>query len=84
MVKKVGDNSVNAEALKGYVNRLENLDSEKKALLDDIKDVKKEAKDAGLDVKTIEKVLRLRKQEKEMRRAEREMLDAYLEALGME
>jgi len=81
---KVGDNSVDAEALKGFVDRLERLDEEKQAIVDDIKSVKGEAKAGGLDVKTIDRVLRLRKQEREIRRVEREMLDAYLRALGMD
>ena len=80
----VGDNSINAEALLGFVERLERLDEEKTAIVDDMKDVKKEAKDAGFDPKTLDKVLRLRKIDKELRRAEREMLDAYLKAIGMD
>ena len=86
MAKKaaVGDNSVDAAALKGFVDRLERLDEEKAAIQDDMKDVKKEAKDAGLDPKTIDRLLKLRKVETNIRRAEREMLDAYLAALGME
>jgi uncharacterized protein (UPF0335 family) len=81
---KAGDNSVNAAALKGFVERLERLDEEKRGIVDDMKEVKKEAKSAGLDPKTIDRVLRLRLQESEIRRVEREMLDAYLSALGMD
>ena len=80
----VGDNSINAEALLGFVERLERLDEEKTAIVDDMKDVKKEAKDTGFDPKTLDKVLRVRKIDKELRRAEREMLDAYLKAIGMD
>ena len=83
MTKTVGDNSVNASQLKSFVDRLEKLDEEKQGVLDDIKDVKNEAKDKGLDVKTLDRILKMRKQDAEMRRAEREMLDAYLVALGM-
>ena len=81
---KSGDNSIDAAALKGFVDRLETLDQEKAAIQDDMKDVKKEAKAAGLDPKTIDRLLKLRKVEANIRRAEREMLDAYLAALGME
>ena len=86
MAKKavIGDNSVDAAALKGFIDRLETLDQEKAAIQDDMKDVKKEARDAGLDPKTIDRLLKLRKVEANIRRAEREMLDAYLLALGME
>jgi uncharacterized protein (UPF0335 family) len=87
MTKRIiaaGDNSIDAKALQSFVERLENLDQERTALVDDMKDVKKEAKDSGLDPKTLDKILKLRKMDKELRRVEREMLDAYLAALGME
>jgi uncharacterized protein (UPF0335 family) len=80
----IGDNSIDGEVLKGFVERLERLDEEKQSILDDMKDVKGEAKNKGLDTKTLDRILKLRRQDKEIRRAEREMLDAYLAALGME
>ena len=80
----IGDNSVDPALLKGIVERLENLAEEQAALADDVKDVKKEAKAKGLDVRTIERILKLRKQAAELRRMEREQLDAYLLALDME
>ena len=81
----IGHNSgaVDGEALKSYVDRLEALDTERQTFTDDMKDVFNEAKDAGLDVKTIRSVLRWRKKEKELREAELEMLETYMSALGM-
>ena len=69
--------------LGSYVERLESLDNERQTFTDDMKDVFNEAKDAGLDVKTIRSVLRWRKKAKELREAELEMLETYMSALGM-
>ena len=82
-VAGVGHNSVDGEALKGFVDRLEKLDEERSELVDDMKDVFGEAKTAGLDVKTIRSVLRWRRKEKALREAELEMLESYMMALGM-
>lgn len=79
----VGDNSVDSDALQSFVDRLEKLAEERDEISEDIRSVKKEVRDGGLDMKTLDKVLRLRKVDKDLRRAEREMLDSYLAALGM-
>ena len=81
----VGHNSgaVDGKLLGSYVDRLEALDTERQTFTDDMKDVFNEAKDAGLDVKTIRSVLRWRKKAKELREAELEMLETYMSALGM-
>lgn len=83
VVAGVGHNSVDGDALKGFVDRLEKLDEERAAIVDDMKDVLGEAKKVGLDVKTIRSVLRWRRKEKNLREAELEMLESYFAALGM-
>ncbi|MGO4873052.1 MAG: DUF2312 domain-containing protein, partial [Roseiarcus sp.] len=50
---------------------------------DDIKDVYAEAKGNGFDVKIIRKIVSIRKQDRDKRREEEEILDLYLAALGM-
>ena len=79
----IGDNSVDAEALQGLIDRIEKLEEEKQDITDDIGEVFKEAKGSGFDVKTLRKVLQLRKMEKALRDAEAEMMQAYCRALGM-
>ena len=74
---------VAGERLRSFVERIERLEEEKKALQDDIKEVYAEAKGVGFDVKILRQVIRLRKQDREERQEQEELLDIYLAALGM-
>ena len=74
---------VNGGQLRAFVERIERLEEEKKALADDIKDVYAEAKGNGFDVKVMRKIVSIRKQDRDKRREEEEILDLYLAALGM-
>ena len=76
-------NSVEAGQLKAFVERIERLEEEKKTIADDIKDVYAEAKGNVYDIKILRKIISLRKQDKDKRREEEEILDLYLAALGM-
>ena len=78
-----GTEAVNACHLRAFIERIERLEEEKKALSDDIKDVYAEAKGNGFDVKIIRKIVSIRKQDRDKRREEEEILDLYLAALGM-
>ena len=74
---------VAADQLRAFVERIERLEEEKKAISDDIKDVYAEAKGNGYDVKVIRQVVRLRKQDSNERQEMEALLDLYLHALGM-
>lgn len=80
---KAGDNSVDAGPLRSFIERIEHLEEEKKAIADDIKEVYAEAKGNGFDTKIMRKVVSLRRQDRDKRREEEEILDLYLQALGM-
>ena len=69
--------------LMAFVERVERLADERDTLSDDISEVYKEVKGAGMDVKTVRKIIQLRRIERQKREMEAEMLAAYLEALGM-
>lgn len=69
--------------LKAFVERIERLEEEKKAIADDIRDVYAEAKGNGFDVKALRAVVRLRKQDTDERKEQEMILDTYLQALGM-
>ena len=71
------------DQLRAFVERIERLEEEKKALADDIRDVYAEAKGNGYDVKALRTVVRLRKQDKDERAEQEAILDTYLHALGM-
>ena len=69
--------------LRSIVERIERLEEEKKALADDIKEIYAEAKANGYDVKTLRKVVALRKKNQHERQEEEALLETYLSALGM-
>ena len=71
------------EHLRSFVERIERLEEEKKALADDIREVYSEAKGTGFDTKVMRHVVRLRKMESADRQEQEAMLDLYLNALGM-
>ena len=78
-----GTEEVNAGHLRAFIERIERLEEEKKALADDIKDVYAEAKANGFDVKIMRKIVSIRKQDRDKRREEEEILDLYMAALGI-
>ncbi|HTP78413.1 MAG TPA: DUF2312 domain-containing protein [Rhizomicrobium sp.] len=71
------------EHLRSFIERIERLEEEKKALADDIREVYSEAKGTGFDTKVMRQVIRLRKMESADRQEQEAMLDLYLGALGM-
>jgi len=68
--------------LRTIVERIERLEEDKKAVMEDMKEVFAEAKGEGYDVKVLRKVIRMRKQDKAKRQEEEAILDLYLSALG--
>jgi uncharacterized protein (UPF0335 family) len=80
-----GHNSgVNASHLRAFIERIERLEEEKRALGDDIKEVYAEAKGSGYDAKTMRKIVAMRKKDLEKLKEEQVLLDLYGSALGME
>ncbi|HOV02949.1 MAG TPA: DUF2312 domain-containing protein [Kaistiaceae bacterium] len=69
--------------LRSFIERIERLEEEKKAIADDIRDVFAEAKGTGFDVKTMRQVIKIRRQDKEERQEQEALLDLYMHALGM-
>lgn len=72
-----------AEALRQFIERIERLEEEKKALQGDIKDVYTQAKSQGFDTKIIRQIVRLRKMEEQEREENDQLLDLYKAAIGM-
>ena len=71
------------EDLRAFIERIERLEEEKKAIADDIREVFAEAKSMGFDVKAVRKILSIRKKEPHVREEEEAVLQTYLVALGM-
>lgn len=85
VIDQVGDATyrVTANELRQFVERIERLDSEKKDLAEQQKEVMAEAKARGYDTKVLRKVIALRKRDKDDIAEEEAVLEMYKEALGM-
>ena len=79
----VDTQSVAADQLKSFIERIERLEEEKAALAGDIKEIFLEAKGNGFDTKAIRKILSLRKKDFAERQEEEAILELYMQALGM-
>ena len=55
---------VAADHLRSYIERVERLEEEKKALSDDVKEIFAEAKGTGFDTKAMRAILKFRKMTK--------------------
>lgn len=85
MVDDVTDSTheVAAGQLRSFIERIERLEEEKKALADDIKEVYAEAKGTGFDTSAIRQLIRIRKQDASERQEAEAILELYMNALGM-
>lgn len=75
---------VSAQAqLRQFIEQIERLEEEKRAIASDIKDKFAEAKSQGFDIKAMRKILQLRKKSAVERQEEEGVLEVYMHALGM-
>lgn len=71
------------QQLRQFIEQIERLEEEKKAIADDIRDKFAEAKAVGFDVKALRQIIRLRKKSTDDRKEEEAILETYMHALGM-
>ncbi len=83
MKKAARANGIAGDHLRAFIERIERLEEEKRAIADDIKSVYGESKSMGFSPKIIRKVIALRRKDEAERREEEAILDTYLHALGM-
>ncbi|MCF6326533.1 MAG: DUF2312 domain-containing protein [Devosiaceae bacterium] len=74
---------VGRDQLRAFIERIERLEDEKKAISEDIKEVYAEAKGSGFDAKIIRQIVRIRKLDASERMEQEALLDTYMHALGM-
>jgi uncharacterized protein (UPF0335 family) len=79
----VATESVAADQLKAFIERIERLEEEKASLAGDIREVYGEAKGNGFDTKVLRKIVSLRKRDYAERQEEEAILELYMQALGM-
>jgi uncharacterized protein (UPF0335 family) len=75
--------TVAADQLRLFIERIERLESEKKGIGDDVKDVYAEAKSNGYDPKIMRMIVRLRRLETHTRQEQDAILETYRAALGL-
>ena len=71
------------DRLKSFIERIERLEEERRALGADIKEVYAEAKGTGFDIKTMRQIVRIRRIDKDDLDEQETLLDLYKRALGM-
>ena len=71
------------QQLISIVERIEKLEEEKAAVADDIKEVYKEAKSNGFDVKTLRVIVNMRKKDNSDIKEEADMLAIYMEIFDL-
>ena len=76
--------NVTADELRQFVERFEQLESEKKDVTEQQKELMAEAKGRGYDTKVLKKVISLRKRKPDDIAEEEAILEVYTQALGME
>jgi len=69
------------DRIRSFVERIEHIEEEIKALNEGKKEIFAEAKADGFDVKVLREIIRLRKQDKDERDEHESLLDLYLRAM---
>lgn len=81
-METVTSGGVAADRLRSFIERVERLEEDKAAIMEDIKLVYGEAKGEGYDTKILRQVIRIRKMDRADRQEQEALLDLYLSALG--
>ena len=72
-----------ADQLTQYIERIERLEEEKRAMLADIRDVYAEAKATGFDPKIMRQLVKMRAMDRELLQEQDELLQTYRAAVGL-
>lgn len=69
--------------LVAFLERIERVEEDKRALSEDLKEIYAEAKGSGFDTKIIRKLIALRRLDEEERMQADQLLESYMRAAGM-
>jgi uncharacterized protein (UPF0335 family) len=83
MTADVAETNVAAPGLTQFVERVERLEEEKKAISGDIREVYAEMKGCGFEVKAVREIVKIRKQDHSARKEMKAILELYMAALKM-
>ena len=70
------------EKLKQLVEKIERMETERRAIGEDVKDTYAEAKAFGFDTKALRAIIAIRRQDRREREEQEQILDLYLHAIG--
>ena len=76
-----GSVGIAGERIRSFIERVEQIEEELKALTEGKKEVFLEAKGEGFDVKVLKEILKIRKQDKDQRDEQESLLDLYMRAM---
>lgn len=71
------------DRLRSFIERIERLEDERRALGEDIREVYSEAKARGFEIRILRKIVAIRKRDQDELDEEETLLDIYMRALGM-
>ena len=72
-----------ADQLRQYIERIERLEEEKRALMADIRDIYSEAKATGFEPKVMRQIIKIRAMDSDLLAEQDMLLSTYRDALGM-
>ena len=72
-----------ADQLTQFIERIERLEEEKRALMADIRDVYSEAKGTGFEPKIMRQLVKMRAMDSELLQEQDELLETYRAAVGL-
>ena len=72
-----------ADQLTQFIERIERLEEEKRALMADIRDVYSEAKGTGFEPKIMRQLVKMRAMDRELLQEQDELLATYRAAVGL-
>ena len=72
-----------ADQLTQFIERIERLEEEKRALMADIRDVYSEAKGTGFEPKIMRQLVKMRAMDRELLQEQGELLETYRAAVGL-
>ena len=76
-----GSVGIAGDRIRAFVERIEHIEEELKALNEGKKEVFAEAKGEGFDVKILKELIKLRKEDKDARDERDSLLDLYFQAM---
>ena len=72
-----------ADQLTQFIERIERMEEEKRALMADIRDVYSEAKGTGFEPKIMRQLVKMRAMDRELLQEQDELLETYRAAVGL-